>query len=542
MPTDVSGLLREQSYEDLIRELDAARTTHWEDAAGSLETAIRCSEAAGGLGHDELRGRALALQGAVTLNRGDLQGALALATQAARFVAGNDAARCELASLKSQLSFFSGSYNEAMEQAEEAIAIADASGDAGLRIFARRAGCMILGNAGVAHLYDHLIEVLELSVAAGDRWQEAMSRNDLACWHAEQGDAEAAAEQLDLGLEIARELEPNAFALGVLQSTRSDIRLLAGRAEEALADARGAIASLTSQGAPNPYVFGVTVRAEVQALAALGRLDEAQDSSEGALVRLGEQVPHARAQVLATIAEALREAGRIEDAYDALSRSAELEREGLRQLSELRVSLERATIETRAARNENARLAALVAELDAARAALEARTAELEALKEQFREQADRDWLTGLHNRRYLARRLEDSGQAFSMAVLDLDHFKSVNDDHGHEAGDQVLVRVAELLLSVVRHSDVVARTGGEEFVLLMPRTDLPAAVRCCERALSAIRGACWSDVAPGLRVTASIGIAGADEGMEFDAIAALADSRLYAAKRAGRDRVIWDG
>jgi len=540
MPADVSAFLRERSYEDLNRELDAARTTHWEDAAGSLETAIRCSEAADGLGHHELRGRALALQGAVTLNRGDLQGAAALATEAARHVAGNDAARCELASLKSQLSFFSGSYNEAMEQAEEAIAISDASGDLGLRIFSRRAGCMILGNAGVAHLYDHLIEVLDLSVEAGDRWQEAMSRNDLACWHHEQGDVEAAEHHLGLGLAIVQELSPNAFALGVLQSTRSDIRLLAGRAEEALADARGAIDSLTSQGAPNPYVFGVTVRAEVQALAALGRLDEAQDSSEGALVRLGNQVPHARSLVLATIAEALREAGRIEDAYDALRRSAELEREGLRQLSELRVSLERATFETRAARHENARLAALVAELNAAQAALELRTAELESLKEQFREQADRDWLTGLHNRRYLARRLEDSAQAFSLAVLDLDHFKNVNDEHGHEAGDQVLVRVANLLLSVVRHSDVVARTGGEEFVLLMPRTDLPAAVSCCERALSAIRGASWSDIAPGLRVTASVGIAGAGEGAEFDTIASLADSRLYAAKRAGRDRVIF--
>src|SRR5262249_61021831 len=101
---------------------------------------------------------------------------------------------------------FSGSYNEAMEQAEEAVAISDASGDVGLRIFARRAGCMILGNAGVAHLYDHLIEVLELSVLAGDRWQEAMSRNDLACWHIEQGDAEAAGDQPNLGMQIGRGL------------------------------------------------------------------------------------------------------------------------------------------------------------------------------------------------------------------------------------------------------------------------------------------------------------------------------------------------
>ena len=536
MATDVSAFLRERSIEDLSSELDAARTTHWEDAAGALETAVRCQEAAGGPGHEELRGRALALQGAVTLNRGDLQGALALATAAARHVAGNPAARCELASLKSQLSFFSGSYNEALQQAEEAIAISDASGDLGLRIFARRAGCMILGNAGVAHLHEHLVEVLELSVAAGDLWQEAMSRNDLACWHQEQGRLAEAEQQLASGLAIAEALTPNSFALGVLHSTRADIRLLAGNAEEALADARRAIECLLEHGSPNPYVFGVTVRAEVQALAALDRLDDAQVSSEGALVRLGEQVPHARSLVLATIAEALREAGRIEDAYDALRRSAALEREGLRQLAELRVSLERATIETRAARHENARLEALVTELNAAHAALEQRTSELEALKEQFREQADRDWLTGLHNRRYLDRRL-DGAQAFSFAVLDLDHFKGINDDHGHDAGDQVLVRVAALLLSVVRHSDVVARTGGEEFVLLMPGTDLPAAVSCCERALSAIRSAPWSEIAAGLRVTASVGIAGAGEGIE---LAAIADSRLYAAKRAGRDRVVW--
>jgi diguanylate cyclase (GGDEF)-like protein len=398
---------------------------------------------------------------------------------------------------------------------------------------------MVLGNVGVPDLHERLLEVLELSIQTGDRWQEALSRNDLACWHQEHGRVAEAEEELALGLEIARDLELNRFALGVLQSTRSDIRLLAGRAEDALVDARAALESLIAQGSPNPYVFGITVRAEVQALAALGRLDEAQASSEGALARLGEQVPHARSLVLATIAEALREAGRIEDAYDALRRSAELEREGLRQLAELRINLERATVETRAARHENARLEALVRELNEAHVALEQRTAELEALQEQFREQADRDWLTGLHNRRYLARQL-DGAQSFSLAVLDLDHFKTVNDDHGHEAGDQVLVRVANLLLSVVRHSDVVARTGGEEFVLLMPRTDLEAAVNCCERALCAIRDAAWSEIAPGLRVTASIGIAGAEEGHEFDSIAALADSRLYCAKREGRDRVVW--
>ena len=83
---------------------------------------------------------------------------------------------------------------------------------------------------------------------------------------------------------------------------------MAGRADEALADAERAIAYLTASGEPNPYVFGVTVRAQVQALAALGRLDDARSSGEGALGRLGDRVPQARSLILATVAAALRDA------------------------------------------------------------------------------------------------------------------------------------------------------------------------------------------------------------------------------------------
>jgi diguanylate cyclase (GGDEF)-like protein len=479
-------------------ELDAARGSYWEDPAGSLAAAIRI---AGRTGDDALRAGALALQGAISLHLGNLQGAFALATEAEPLAGTDAAARCEVAALKAHLSFFSGSYAEALQQAEAAIAHADSCGDLDLRVFARRAACMVFGNVGVSDWRDKLQEVLDLSIAAGDRWQEAISRNDLACWYQQEGRVAEAEEEIARGLAVARALEPNRFALGVLHSTRSDIRLLAGRPAEALADAEEALAALIEQGEPNPYVFGITVRAEVHALAALGRLDDAQRSGEGALARLGDHVPQARSLVLATIAEALKEAGRLEDAYDALSRSAELERQAMRELSELRISLERATLEA-----------------------------------QQAREQADRDWLTGLHNRRYLARRLEDIEQSFSLAVLDLDHFKRVNDDHGHDVGDRVLVRIADLLLAVVRHSDVVVRTGGEEFVLLMPMTDRAAAGHCCDRALAAIRDADWSAIAPGLTVTASVGVASADEG---DDLAALADQRLYEAKRAGRDRVV---
>jgi diguanylate cyclase (GGDEF)-like protein len=532
------------------RALEDARSAHWEDPSGATAVATAAGDTARRAGADALLCRGLALQGSIALNRGDLHAALALATEAEPW-SGEDVVACaELGALKSQLTFFSGTYSLALAHAEEASALADAHGDAHLRLYVRRAACMVFGTVGVPGWAEWLHETLALSIAAGDDWQEAISRNDLACWHQREERLADAEAELARGLEAAARLRPGDFALGVLHSTRADIRLLASRPEEALADANRSLAHQFAQLTPNPYILGVTVRAQVQALAALGRLDDAQLSGDGALDRLGTDVPHARSLVLATLADALRDAGRLEDAYDALSRSAALEREGLHDLSELRINLERARLETDAARStaaalaaKNAELEALVHQLNEAHVALEQRTGELETLQDQFREQADRDWLTGLHNRRYLARQLDlvtgAEEQDFSLAVVDLDHFKAINDTYGHDVGDQVLVRVAGLLLDVVRRSDVVARTGGEEFVLLMPAADTDAAMHCCERALAAIRGAVWEDVAPGLTVTASAGIARSGEALGLDRIAALADRRLYDAKRQGRDRAV---
>ena len=513
-------------------DLVAARAAHWEDPNGALDVAVSAEATGRRTGDDGLVVRALALQGTIALNRGDLRTALALATDADKRPSDEAVARAELAALKSQLSFFSGSYADSLSHAEAAMAIADAFGDLALRVFVRRAACMVLGTVGVPGWAEWLQKTLALSIAAGDGWQEAISRNDLACWHQREGRLAEAEAEIARGIAVARRLERRAFALGILHSTRADIRLLANRPDGALADADRALTYLCAQPQPNPYVFGVTVRAQVQALSALGRVDDARASGEDALDRLGEHLPYARSIVLATLADALHDAGQIEEAYEVLHRSVAAEREGLQDLAELRVSLERTRVEADLLSAQNAELEALVRQLNEAHS-------ELEALKEQFREQADRDWLTGLHNRRYLARQLAGVGADFCFAVLDLDHFKGINDTFGHEVGDLVLVRVAGLLLDVVRRSDVVARTGGEEFVLLMPAADGEAAERCCERALAAIREFEWEGVAPGLRVIASAGIARSGEALGLDRVASLADRRLYDAKALGRDRVV---
>jgi diguanylate cyclase (GGDEF)-like protein len=497
---------------DVHRALDRARDLHHEDHDTALAEAIRCHEQARDLDDPALRCRALVLQAAVMLQRGDLQGAVALTTEAEAHAetADDDLARAELAAVKGQLNFFAGSYGESLAQAERAIALSDQVGCLALRVFTRRCACVVFGNIGVSDWHARLNEVLELAIESGNAWEEAMSRNDLAHLTMEQGDLAEAEREIARAVAAAAPLAPlNRFALAVLNCTRSEIRLRAGRSEESLADAQQAVDTLTAMGDPNPYLLAMSVVIEVQALLALGRLDEAERSGQRAVTRLGDRVPQARSLILSTVAAALREAGRPEEAYDVLLESLQVERRAFAELSALQRGLERATLEASVAR-----------------------------------EQADRDWLTGLHNRRYLAREVgrraaEPSTTPFSLAVLDLDHFKDVNDRFGHQAGDQVLMRVAALLLGGVRGQDVVVRTGGEEFVLLMPDTAAAAAEAACERLRTTIREEAWDHIAPDLAVTASFGVATAADASDLDALGALADERLYAAKRSGRDRVV---
>ncbi len=527
--------------------LDASRGTYYEHPAAALAVAIRCWELASAAGDDELCARACALQGMVSLHRGDLRGALARAVEAERHAQGTASAavQAEVAALRAQLSFFTGSYPEALQHAELAVERADASRDLALRVYARRATCPVFGNVGVPDLRHRVEKLLALAIESASPWEESISRNDLACNLQWEGDLDGAARELERALEAAQRVRAaNSFALGVIHSTRADLRLLMGMPAEALADAELSLELLSASEDPNPYVLGATVRADVQARMALGQLDDARDVGEGALSWLGDRVPQTRSLILSTLGSSLRAAGRVEEAYDALERAAELERQAFQELSELQLKLERATLEASAARDASAGLAAKNRQLADAHAELEHRAAEMEALQEQLRDQAERDWLTGLYNRRYFARELErlaaeQGGSWLALAILDLDHFKSVNDDFGHEVGDRVLVRVAALLRDVLRQSDVVVRSGGEEFLLLMPATEMNAATACCERIRRRIRDEDWERFAEGLTLTASAGIAATDDPGRMAALTRSADERLYEAKRAGRDRVV---
>ncbi|MHB1468713.1 MAG: diguanylate cyclase [Solirubrobacteraceae bacterium] len=524
-----------------------ARDAYHETPASALGEAIGCLQAGRALGDGALCARAVALQGMVSLHRGDLSGGLALAIEAERHLHGGDDpfAHAELAAFKAQLSFFAGSYAEALRHALLAIEHADATGDLPLRVYVRRATCPVFGSVGGKDLEERIEELLSLSIELGSPWQEAISRNDLACFLQEQGEHEDAMRELSRALETAHRIAAeNDFALGVIHSTRADILLLLRRPEEALADAERSIELLSAAGDPNPYVLGASVRADVEARMALGRLDDAVQAGEGALSWLGDRVPQTRSMILSTLASTLRAAGRLHEAYDALTRSAELERGAFQELSELQLKLERATLEASAAREASTALAAKNRRLADAHAELERRAIELEALQGELQDQAERDWLTGVYNRRYFARELERMaserrGGFVSLAVIDLDRFKSVNDRFGHEVGDQVLMRVAALLSEVLREQDVVVRSGGEEFLVLMPLTEAAAARSCCERIRTRISEEPWELIAAGLVLTVSVGVASTDDQSELAALAGCADERLYDAKRSGRDRVV---
>ncbi len=182
--------------------------------------------------------------------------------------------------------------------------------------------------------------------------------------------------------------------------------------------------------------------------------------------------------------------------------------------------------------------------------ALQQKVAEAEALQQQLREQAVRDPLTGLHNRRFLYEaapgRIELSrrqGEPLSVALLDIDHFKRLNDTHGHDAGDLVLKGFARVLAEGARQSDLVCRHGGEEFVVLMTGTDAAAMCRAIERLLEAFRS---TPVDTGAAVLCqhsfSAGVASfGPDGDDLEALLKAADRRLYAAKAAGRARVLGD-
>lgn len=279
-------------------------------------------------------------------------------------------------------------------------------------------------------------------------------------------------------------------------------------------------------------------------------------------------LPHARMRLLQAAAEACERAGDAQAALGHLRASQALYETLASCGAQARLVSMQVAHESEAARAERDRarlaheeserarehLAALnraledrVAESTRLNAALHAKMAEAEALQRQLREQAAHDPLTGLYNRRFLTEvassRLHLALRSRSplwIVLVDIDHFKQVNDHHGHEVGDEVLVGFARLLGREVRRGDIACRFGGEEFLLLVDATD-ESSLRGLLGRLQRLFGAATFGPAdkPLTGKTFSAGIARlGEDGEQLDALVRVADARMYRAKAAGRARV----
>ena len=175
---------------------------------------------------------------------------------------------------------------------------------------------------------------------------------------------------------------------------------------------------------------------------------------------------------------------------------------------------------------------------------LQQANARLESALKRAMDLATRDPLTGLLNRRAMIERVQTEGarlarlgQVATVLLLDLDHFKRINDQHGHATGDEVLRRCAGLMLATLRQEDLMARWGGEEFLAVLPGADAQAALQAAQRLRTAVAAA-RLDALPALQPTVSIGWAMWAPQQPLDTAIAAADEALYRAKAAGRNRI----
>jgi diguanylate cyclase (GGDEF)-like protein len=191
------------------------------------------------------------------------------------------------------------------------------------------------------------------------------------------------------------------------------------------------------------------------------------------------------------------------------------------------------------------RVVSLQNEIESDREEVRRFAAELAMTNRRLEEVALLDPLTGVPNRRYAMDRIEQEWAAaqrgarpLACMLIDIDHFKRVNDTHGHDVGDLVLQRVADVLKHTARTHDVVCRIGGEEFLMVCPDSDAVAAGQCAERLRQAVASMCVQVGNVAIKATISVGVAAMDTAMRGpEAMIKAADQALYAAKQAGRNR-----
>ena len=360
-------------------------------------------------------------------------------------------------------------------------------------------------------------EASDLADSCGDRYLQLVALNNLAYTQYEAG---LTAEAVRTAEQLRAEYVADGRALQTHDGdTIARAYAAVGRYDEAIAIIEPLCTSVDSSQDCDGLVLALLTLSEVRRQA--GEYEEAQTSLDRAS-RLAEHYALSGPSI-----DALREQAELHAARGAYREAFETFRDFHRADTEMRAM----------ERDGRART------LNAIFEATEARRS-----SDYFRELSVRDPLTGLHNRRHLDERLDelldqvkDHGTRLTIGLLDLDHFKRVNDTRSHAIGDEVLRQVAAILKTAADgvEGGLAARLGGEEFLLLLPGVARAEGIEQLQRLRLVIAGHPWSSISEGIVVTASIGVATApeDEG-DRSALLALADRNLYRAKTLGRNSV----
>ena len=512
---------------------------------------------------------ALMLLASHELRMGEMEASLAALHRALTlFTEAGDLKRVSAALNGMVMAYYNlGLQEEALEHASRSLEAAKQSGDAHTLAWAyNRAG---LGHAAVGNIAEGIVSLefaLSLAREIGDSETIFAALNnlieDLNAISGELMDEGAVEEAhqrvsraLELGpegLELARRSE-SPYEESIILLTYGQTLALAGRHEDALA-AISQGEELAERGGYRPLLIEARFKKSRLELAR-GELDLAIEHY-CALLREADSArePLVLVDIHLDLYRAYKAQGRYQSALEHHEHFHELEREQQSQLAKTRARVLSTHLDLDRARIE-AQRAQLEAELERSRTReLEAQALAMREEHELLTRRADQDGLTGLWNRRHveheLPRLIREAAvrrEPMSVAFVDADHFKTINDRFGHLAGDDVLRRLAEVLMANVRPTDVVARLGGEEFVVLLPGADAVSAVALGQRLCDAMRATDWGEVAEGCTLTVSVGVAAREprglitHDVERDVAELLgrADEALYSAKRAGRDRVV---
>ncbi|MGO4135989.1 diguanylate cyclase [Rhizobium brockwellii] len=296
----------------------------------------------------------------------------------------------------------------------------------------------------------------------------------------------------------------------------------------------------------------------------IGRFSEAHGALEEWTMVKGPVSNRRRIQYLKTYAEILQREGRIAEAREyceqAVQLTADIGTADLKHLCTKALSeIHEAMGNFEKALQLHKRFFREVQQFEGEKVKCRARVAEifyeaekLRQLAEMTRRMAERskqdaltDPLTGVANRRWMEQDFDGliaSGTRFAVVFADLDHFKAVNDKYSHAVGDEVIKAFANMVSTCFRANDLVARIGGEEFVVLVRDAQEHNLSLIGDKLLRCTRSYEWTRIAPGLKITTSIGLACSKEVEGRDALLALADARLYRAKTTGRDRYVSEG